>query len=341
MLKLIIVALLTMLGGSISAQKRPWPTAPIDTTYEGLARRDLDLRIEMNDLRSDTAAQYERLNQHISFASFLMTVFGIMFSIAAIFLGVYVSRVWDRVARARDEQRQSVQDAEKIRIRVEELSNDISTNMQKIYSDIKRREVLHAIGLVEIDGTNIKLSYMTLVTNNLAPDDFERIVAIYHKAKPLLNSPDKGMYLSIIVSNFLRRVIDDRDLFHDILKSIDFIETMCSKTKFIEILKFIMETYGHENGLFNIIGEEALHKLRHNSRRWNLAALLGTAENCLKFISHHRNDNTPLAWAHFHLNFLYQVKEEYKEGVDQQVFDELVKHYETAIIPPYRHPEQA
>ena len=152
-------------------------------------------------------------------ASYNLTIFGLLFAIAAIGFGAYVTYVERKVVKIGDEAKILLSKNQKIKEDVEEINRLIQSDIYNLYLKIKREETGHIIErLINIpkDVLNVGDS---LLARELQEEDFPKLKRAYMKLARQDNVDDdyKDYYKVIFFQHFLNLTLKDEILRKEML----------------------------------------------------------------------------------------------------------------------------
>jgi hypothetical protein len=173
-------------------------------------KRDSDFSIKTNEQTITS------ISNQIGSASYSLTIFGILFGIAAIGLGVYVTYIERKVVTLNEKGREQLSQSEKIKSEVSEINNLIQKNIYGLFEKIKREETKHMLDrLVKIPGDIGNLSN-SLLSRELEKDDFELLKKAYSKllseGGASLGNELPGIYQLLFFQHFLGLAIKDSEI---------------------------------------------------------------------------------------------------------------------------------
>jgi hypothetical protein len=149
-------------------------------------------------------------------ASYSLTIFGILFSIAAIILGLYVTYIERKIVKISEENKELLTKNQNIKKEVENLNELIQKDINGLFLKIKREETLHILDrLINVpkDITNVSDS---LLSRELLPDDFIKLKKAF-LALPINDKDEsadsfKHSYKSLFFQQFFDLTLLDIDL---------------------------------------------------------------------------------------------------------------------------------
>lgn len=182
----ILLSFLTLTAFSQAKQDTSWKIRlnRVETQINDLEKQQFEREISI--LKDKLAFQQTISEQSISSvsnqldsASYNLTVFGILFAIAAIGLGVYVTYVERKIVKIGEENKELLMKNQKIKDDVEAINNLIQSDIYNLFLKIKREETIHTLDrLIKVpkDMTNV---CDTLLSRELEQEDFSKLRQAY------------------------------------------------------------------------------------------------------------------------------------------------------------------
>lgn len=245
---------------------------------------------------------FSSISHQIGATSLNLTVFGILFAIAALGLGVYITFIERKTILIREETRALLNQTISTKEEVVEINRLIQEDIYGLFLKIKREETIHILKrLLKVPEDVANLSN-ELLSRELEKDDFEILKRAYFKLKPK-NELDTGLfdvlapmdtYKLIFFQHFLDLAVKDEiigpDLIefypdaissafeNDIIKSTgDFIKAIidkgiqnCSK----EINSYILALSKSKYSVFKPVYEIIYNGLKNRADRFKFFELL-------------------------------------------------------------------
>jgi hypothetical protein len=178
-------------------------------------QRESDFSIKTNE---QTIAS---ISNQIGSASYSLTIFGILFGIAAIGLGVYVTYIERKVVTLNEKGREQLTQSEKIKSEVSEINYLIQKDIYGLFEKIKREETKHMINrLIKVPRDIGNLSN-ALLSRELEREDFALLKIAYSKLLSggganlgggLTGLNNQGSYHLIFFQHFLDLAIKDTEI---------------------------------------------------------------------------------------------------------------------------------
>lgn len=154
------------------------------------------------------------ISTQLSASSYSLTLFGVLFAIAAIAVTFYVTYIERKIINMSEENKKLLAKSEKAKNEIEELNKLIQNDNYNLFLKIKREETRHIIDrLVEIP-EDIGNVATVLLTRDLTSDDFLKLKEAYLK---LENNGNENIYYNILFfQHFLHLTLKDDRLKNDI-----------------------------------------------------------------------------------------------------------------------------
>ncbi|MDD4970215.1 MAG: hypothetical protein PHT07_12390 [Paludibacter sp.] len=188
---------------------------------------------ELLDIKSRLAIQ-ENINEktinnissQLDAASLNITIFGILFGIAAIILGIYVTRIENKVVRMKEESTCLLNETKKNKEEVVSINNLIQKDIYGLYLKIKREETNHILNRLLIVPNDVSNFMDQLLSRELEKEDFKILKDAYLK---LLKLPEEqrgksgfgltyeGKYKLLFFQHFLDLSIKDEIISRDLI----------------------------------------------------------------------------------------------------------------------------
>lgn len=224
---MIILLFLSMAAFSQTKQDTTWKARLNNVENSLLDIKNKNYDYEITNIKDKLDFQQKLNEQTISSistqldsASYSLTIFGILFAIAAIALGLYVTYIERKIVRIGEENKALLAKNQRIKDDVEALNKLIQNDIYGLFLKIKREESVHTIDrLVKVpkDITNV---CDTLLSRELLHEDFVKLKQAY------LNLPNKKegdyghYYLTVFFQHFLGQSLRDENLRVDIAEFI-------------------------------------------------------------------------------------------------------------------------
>ena len=253
----------------------------------------------------------DSISNQISAASLNLTIFGILFSVAAIGLGLYVTHIERKIVLIREENKSILSESKIVKDEVVKINTQIQKDIYGLFLKIKREETTHILERLSKIPEDISNLSQQLLSRELEKNDFTILKEAYLKLKEkkTINSEDENedelynfdqeadylnSYKLLFFQHFLDLALKDstinEDLIdyynnsvncafeNDIIKStIDFTEAVMelglqSKTK--EINSFIKALSQSKYQTFDEVYQIIFKNLQTRENHFNLFNLL-------------------------------------------------------------------
>jgi hypothetical protein len=179
--------------------------------------------IELNDKLEKRIIDNEKINlntlesisKQLEAASYNLSVFGILFGIGAICLGIYVTYVERKIVKISDENKELLNKNQLIKKEVQDLNTLIQNDINGLYLKIKREETNHIIERLIIVPKDITNVLQTLFSRELKKEDFEKFKIAYNKLESKDNNYKEKFHF-IFFQHFLYDSMKDELIRKDI-----------------------------------------------------------------------------------------------------------------------------
>lgn len=158
-----------------------------------------ELNKKINELNQDYEKQekvnektFESISNQISAASLNLTIFGILFSVAAIGLGLYVTFIERKIVLIREENKSLLSETKLVKDEVVKINTQIQKDIYGLFLKIKREETVHILErLIKIPEDISNLSQQ-LLSRELEKEDYLILREAYLKLKEKVSKKDDG-----------------------------------------------------------------------------------------------------------------------------------------------------
>jgi hypothetical protein len=232
MIKNILFLYLLFCSSLAYSQTIPWPSTKVDTSYATLAKENLNLRIELNNLEERTNIQYDRISDQIAAASFFLTIFGLVFTIGGVFLGVYISRIWAKLENGKRDIEKSAMLAKISERKSNELFDAVQNDIKRVYADLKKTEILYVLDRLKHNPTHIRFFHNALASYELGPEYFEKVKNLF------LNAKKQGVtgYLYVLCTRFGKECAVDQETNPFLISSLPFLYDKVLEEEYSELI---------------------------------------------------------------------------------------------------------
>ncbi|MBK5285075.1 MAG: hypothetical protein JJE25_06700 [Bacteroidia bacterium] len=165
-------------------QDTTWKTRvnKVENKLEDIYKLNTENEREITNLKKELDFQ-EKLNvqtassisNQLSAASYNLTLAGILLAIIGIILGVYVTIIQRKIVGLREENKELLQETQKVKKDVEDINELIQSDIYNLFLKIKRQETVHILDrLIKVPKDVANLG-ATLRSRDLLPDDFIKL----------------------------------------------------------------------------------------------------------------------------------------------------------------------
>jgi hypothetical protein len=195
------------------------------------------------------------ISNQIGASSFNLSIFGILFGIVAIGLGIYVTFIEMKIVKIRAENERLLSETLQVKDEVVEINNEIKNDIYSLFKKIKREEttqILQRLLKIPKDISNLN---QELLSRELLQEDYTVIKKAYLKLKSqnLQGYNYKGDYKLIIFQHFLGELVKDEEIGSEFIDSYPhsiycaFDNDMIKSTE--DFIKAIVDTGYQKKGL--------------------------------------------------------------------------------------------
>lgn len=217
MKKIIFLLLLLLIGLNTfgTGKKNNESTSNDFVTKEKLIELNDKLEKRIIDNEKINLNTLESISKQLEAASYNLSVFGILFGIGAICLGIYVTYVERKIVKISDENKELLNKNQLIKKEVQDLNTLIQNDINGLYLKIKREETNHIIERLIIVPKDITNVLQTLFSRELKKDDFEKFKIAYNKLESKDNNYKEKFHF-IFFQHFLYDSMKDELIRKDI-----------------------------------------------------------------------------------------------------------------------------
>lgn len=165
----------------------------LQQTVESL-KKELENQVKIND------RSYSSISNQISAASWNLTIFGILFGVAALFIGVYVTYIERKIINLKDKNETLLEKTLKTKEEVVTINDNINNNLNKIFLKIRREETIHILKRLTKIPEDIGNFTQQLLSRELERDDFNYLKEAYKNLGPK-PKPDEDSWIKVDLSH--------------------------------------------------------------------------------------------------------------------------------------------
>lgn len=166
---------------------------------------------KIETLQNLTDKTFNSLSMQLGGSSNSLTIFGSLFTVIAIFLGIYISNIKENIEKISDENRGFLAKNKEIKRYVKEIDKYIKENISGLYLKIKREEILNILNRLVNVPEDINNVHSSLLTANLMDEDYYTLKKAYENLNPLTRE-SMSTYALIFFQHFFKQSITDEKL---------------------------------------------------------------------------------------------------------------------------------
>lgn len=151
------------------------------------------------------------ISNQLESASYNLTLFGLLFAIAAILLGLYVTYIERKIVKIGEENKELLTKNQKIKVDVEALNELIQTDIYNLFLKIKREESVHILDRLIKVPKDIANVCEILLSRELAQQDFAKLRQAYLNLGEIQNDYHR-QYNVLFFQHFLGQSLMDEKL---------------------------------------------------------------------------------------------------------------------------------
>jgi len=247
MKKIIIIILLLVSVKAISQTKQ-------DTTWKSrLNKLEYKLNdIEKKNYENEIATLKDKLDfqqkmseqsiggisNQLESASYNLTLFGLLFAIAAILLGLYVTYIERKIVKIGEENKELLTKNQTIKEDVEALNKLIQSDIYNLFLKIKREETVHIINRLIKVPKDISNVLEILLSREIDEENFAKVKLAYSNLGENGKTDHKKSYHYLLFQHFFGQSLKDETIRKEIL---NFIPTGVKQSFENDIIKSMQE----------------------------------------------------------------------------------------------------
>lgn len=192
-----------------------------------------NIKSQLDFIQKQNEQANTNISNQISAASFSLNFIGILFTLIAILLGLYVTYIERKVFRISEKNKELLIKSQKIKDEVEAVNNLIQSDIPNLYLKIKREETTYILDRLIKKPKEIKEVGYTLLSRELLPEDFLKIRQAYLE----FNSTDYNyniVFVQILIKHFLAQSLKDEQLRKNFSGYIGTIFTFCIDSEIVK-----------------------------------------------------------------------------------------------------------
>lgn len=126
---------------------------------------------------------FDSISNQITAASFNLTIFGFLFGVAAVGLGLYVTQIKRKIVLIREENKSLLSETKKFKEEVVKINTQIQNDIYGLFLKIKREETTHILQRLSKIPEDISNLSQQLLSRELEKSDFTILKDAYLKLK--------------------------------------------------------------------------------------------------------------------------------------------------------------
>ncbi|OEY71713.1 hypothetical protein [Salegentibacter salarius] len=198
-----ILFLLLILASSVNAQNPERINPDSLNVYSEITELQKtvgSLEKELENQEKINNRSYSSISNQISAASWNLTIFGILFGVAALFIGVYVTYIERKIIDLKDKNETLLEKTLKTKEEVVAINDNINNNLNKIFLKIRREETIHILKRLTKIPEDIGNFTQQLLSRELERDDFNYLKEAYKNLGPK-PQPDEDSWIKLDLSH--------------------------------------------------------------------------------------------------------------------------------------------
>jgi hypothetical protein len=238
------------------------------------------------------------ISTQLDSANYSLTIFGLLFAVTAIIIGVYVTYVERKIVRISEENKELLTKNQNIKKEVEDLNRLIQSDIYNLFIKIKKEETEHILQRLTKVPKDIANVCESLLSRDLSPDNFAILKQAYFKLKETDNEY-KVQYHLLFFQHFYAQSLRDEQIRKDL---VDFIphgiqssfenDIVKTTSDFILVInekgpnEFIKEINNYFKGLtasehkkYESVYETIITNLKQKEKAFELFNLIESNEN--------------------------------------------------------------
>jgi hypothetical protein len=192
-----------------------------DNEIVGLKKEILELNSKYDYQVKVNEQTLTSISNQIGASSFNLSIFGILFGIVAIGLGIYVTYIERKIVNIRTENEKLLSESLKIKNEVMGINNQIQDDIYGLFKKIKREETTHILQRLLKVPKDISNLGQQLLSRELLQEDFSVLKKAYLKLK---TQTQEGYnyntdYEIIMFQHFLDELVRDEEIGSEFIDS--------------------------------------------------------------------------------------------------------------------------
>lgn len=252
---------------------------------------DLDRRLD--DLHSMAAISQDCIANELAASDRYVTITGIVISIILVFVGLYVSHLYDKIKvlkndtqsasqevnRMRRQVDSKIQEVQVLKKEVEETNKQINNDLSSIYVKLKREETISLLKrLVDVPEDISNISPL-LFSRELLEEDFDLLVDAYKKIKETGHNAKISLYSLVFFQHFAGRSLRVAELADYFKDNFEFLISQSFKNDIIKSTNDMISelaNFSPEERISFVVPYYAALKKSKYKDRYDLCSLLNS-----------------------------------------------------------------
>ncbi len=194
-------------------------------TIEKIKKQNLEIKKEIFDLKAKYEFQTKMnettinsISNQLTAASYNLTLFGILFALGAIALGVYSTYIERKVTKMSEENKLLLSKTKAIKDEVETINKLIQADIYGLFLKIKREETIHILNRLLKIPEDITNFLQKLLSRELEQEDFLILKKAYLEIKKASVIGDyKYSYQLLFFQHFFDLSVKDNEIGPDLI----------------------------------------------------------------------------------------------------------------------------
>jgi len=168
----------------VTYKKEDKTTIKADSKVDNLENLKSELsqiKIDCENKEKSNEQTINSISTQLDAASYNLNVFGILFGIAAIILGIYITYIERKVIKIREENKDLLDKAKDVKAEVIAINNLIQNDIHGLFRKIKREETVDILDRLTGTPEDITNLSRILLTRKLEKNDFKILKEAYSK----------------------------------------------------------------------------------------------------------------------------------------------------------------
>lgn len=151
------------------------------------------------------------ISNQLNSASYNLTLFGIIFGIIAIPLGLYVTNIERKIVNINEQNKELLSKNQKIKEDIDVVNKLIQSDIYNLFLKIKREESVHILDRLVKVPKDISNVYQSLLSRDLEREDFIKLKQAYSQLGDIRNEFHQKYHL-LFFQHFIDLSLKDKEL---------------------------------------------------------------------------------------------------------------------------------